>query len=33
MNAQLPTFFQWDDHEVTNNCSPGKDLTPTPVHR
>jgi alkaline phosphatase D len=27
MNAQLPTFFQWDDHEVVNNWSPGKDLT------
>ena len=26
-NAQVPTFFQWDDHEVTNNWSPSKDLT------
>ena len=26
MNAQVPTFFQWDDHEVVNNWSPGKDL-------
>jgi len=22
----VPTFFQWDDHEVVNNWSPGKDL-------
>lgn len=27
LNAQAPTFFQWDDHEVTNNWSPGKDLS------
>ncbi|MBV7393394.1 alkaline phosphatase D family protein [Mameliella sediminis] len=27
MNAQLPTFFQWDDHEVVNNWSASKDLT------
>lgn len=27
MNAALPTFFQWDDHEVTNNWSPSKDLS------
>ena len=26
MNAQLPTFFQWDDHEVVNNWSAAKDL-------
>jgi len=26
-NAQVPTFFQWDDHEVTNNWSASKDLT------
>ncbi len=26
MNAALPTFFQWDDHEVVNNWSPGKVL-------
>ena len=25
--AICPTFFQWDDHEVVNNWSPGKDLT------
>ncbi|NDV87462.1 alkaline phosphatase [Aurantimonas aggregata] len=27
MNAALPTFFQWDDHEVVNNWSSGKDLS------
>jgi alkaline phosphatase D len=27
LNAQTPTFFQWDDHEVTNNWSPSKDLS------
>ncbi|MFI0396320.1 alkaline phosphatase D family protein [Paracoccus jiaweipingae] len=27
MSAMVPTFFQWDDHEVVNNWSPGKDLT------
>ena len=26
-NAKVPTFFQWDDHEVTNNWSSNKDLT------
>ncbi len=26
MNAALPTFFQWDDHEVVNNWSASKDL-------
>ncbi|ETX27981.1 alkaline phosphatase D family protein [Roseivivax isoporae] len=26
MNAQVPTFFQWDDHEVTNNWSASKEL-------
>jgi len=25
-NASIPTFFQWDDHEVTNNWSPSKSL-------
>ena len=25
-NAAVPTFFQWDDHEVVNNWSPSKDL-------
>ncbi len=27
MNAMVPTFYQWDDHEVVNNWSPGKDLS------
>ena len=27
MNATVPTFFQWDDHEVVNNWSPAKDLS------
>ncbi|QBF29737.1 alkaline phosphatase [Thalassococcus sp. S3] len=27
MNASVPTFFQWDDHEVVNNWSASKDLT------
>lgn len=27
MNAAVPTFFQWDDHEVINNWSDSKDLT------
>ncbi len=27
MNALLPTFFQWDDHEVLNNWSSSKDLS------
>ena len=26
MNAQVPTFFQWDDHEVVNNWSGSKDM-------
>lgn len=26
-NAQIPTFFQWDDHEVANNWSASKNLT------
>jgi alkaline phosphatase D len=25
-NAEVPTFFQWDDHEVVNNWSSSKDL-------
>ena len=25
-NAQVPTFFQWDDHEVVNNWSDAKDM-------
>ncbi|MEO0912762.1 MAG: alkaline phosphatase D family protein [Pseudomonadota bacterium] len=27
MNASVPTFFQWDDHEVVNNWSASKDLS------
>jgi len=27
LNAQVPTFFQWDDHEVVNNWSAAKDLS------
>jgi alkaline phosphatase D len=27
LNAILPTYFQWDDHEVVNNWSATKDLT------
>ena len=26
-NAEVPTFFQWDDHEVVNNWSSVKDLS------
>lgn len=26
-NAEVPTFFQWDDHEVVDNWSPSKDLS------
>ena len=26
LNASVPTFMQWDDHEVTNNWSDSKDL-------
>jgi alkaline phosphatase D len=26
-NAQVPQIWQWDDHEVTNNWSDGKDLS------
>jgi len=26
-NAQVPQVWQWDDHEVTNNWSPSKDLS------
>ena len=26
LNASVPTFFQWDDHEVVNNWSDSKDL-------
>ncbi|MGY9049041.1 alkaline phosphatase [Puniceibacterium antarcticum] len=27
MNAMVPTFYQWDDHEVINNWSDSKDLS------
>lgn len=27
LSAQVPTFYQWDDHEVINNWSASKDLT------
>ena len=27
MNASVPTFMQWDDHEVVNNWADSKDLT------
>jgi len=26
-NAQVPQYWQWDDHETLNNWSPGKDLS------
>jgi alkaline phosphatase D len=26
-NSQVPQIWQWDDHEVLNNWSPGKDLS------
>lgn len=26
MNAQVPSFMQWDDHEVVNNWSPSRSL-------
>lgn len=26
MNAEVPTFYQWDDHEVVNNWYPGERL-------
>lgn len=26
-NAEVPAFYQWDDHEVVNNWSAAKDLT------
>ncbi len=25
--SEVPFYYQWDDHEVTNNWSPGKDLS------
>ncbi|MCB1488390.1 MAG: alkaline phosphatase D family protein, partial [Bauldia sp.] len=27
LSAAVPTFYQWDDHEVLNNWSPSKDLS------
>ncbi|HYO82688.1 MAG TPA: alkaline phosphatase D family protein [Bryobacteraceae bacterium] len=32
-NAEVPQVWQWDDHEVLNNWSPGKDLTAFPAYR
>lgn len=29
-NAEVPQIWAWDDHEVVNNWSPGKDLTGDP---
>ena len=29
-NSQIPQVWQWDDHEVMNNWSPGKDLSRDP---
>jgi alkaline phosphatase D len=29
-NAAVPQIWQWDDHEVLNNWSPGKDLSADP---
>ena len=29
-NAEVPQIWQWDDHEVMNNWSPGKDLSQDP---
>lgn len=29
-SAQVPQLWQWDDHEVVNNWSPGKDLREDP---
>ena len=26
-NSEVPQIWQWDDHEVMNNWSPGKDLS------
>ena len=26
-NREVPDYYQWDDHEVVNNWSPGKDLS------
>ena len=29
-NSEVPVYYQWDDHEVTNNWSPGKNLAADP---
>jgi alkaline phosphatase D len=31
-NAQVPQVWQWDDHEVSNNWSPGKDFSGDPQY-
>ncbi len=31
-NAQVPQVWQWDDHEVSNNWSPGKDFSGDPKY-
>jgi alkaline phosphatase D len=31
-NAEVPQIWQWDDHEVMNNWSPGKDLGGKSIH-
>lgn len=32
-NAEVPQIWQWDDHEVMNNWSPGKNLSRVPAYR
>ncbi len=32
-NAAVPQIWQWDDHEVINNWSPGKDLQSNPEYK
>lgn len=32
-NAQAPTFFQWDDHDVIDNWSPATDLSQDPRYK
>lgn len=32
-NAEVPTVWLWDDHEITNNWSPDKDLGGDPRYR
>jgi alkaline phosphatase D len=31
-NSEVPQVWQWDDHEVMNNWSPGKDLSANPLY-